>query len=61
MLIIAYFRKKNTPYGHIKEIFESLLREMSHGFEIADAISFKEAGYCWILGHPELDSGSPLH
>jgi len=27
---------------------------MSHGFEIADAISFKEAGYCWVLGHPEL-------
>jgi len=33
---------------------------MSHGFEIADAISFKEDGYCWVLGHPELDSGSLL-
>ncbi len=29
-------------------------RKMSHGFEIANAISFKEAGYCWVLGHPEL-------
>ena len=32
----------------------SFARGMSHGFEIADAISFKEAGYCWGLGHPEL-------
>jgi len=33
---------------------------MSHGFEIADAISFKETGYCWVLGHSELDSESLL-
>gem|GEM_PF-4790108 len=52
----------NLPLPSFRTCFGiSFARGMSHGFEIADAISFKEAGYCWVLGHPELVSGSPLY